>query len=126
MTDQPFDLEDPGSNPVVDDPTFRQLAEILGSGEDGIEDLVDTFATNGPDTLAAMRSAADEGDMEKLAASSHKLKGEAGTFGARRLQALCKVLELEARENAVDDPAARVEEIVTLFEQTIEDLSGRL
>lgn len=126
MSDQPFDPDHPENNPIVDAATFKQLAEILGSGPDGIGDLVKTFAGNAPDTLAAMRESAETGEMEQLAAASHKLKGEAGTFGARRLQAVCKKLELEARDDQVADPHARVEEVEMLFEQTIKDLEGRL
>lgn len=124
--DMPFDPDNPEANPIVDGSTFTQLAEIIGSGPDGIGDLLDTFKTSAPETLSAMRDAAEGGDMGELAATSHKLKGEAGTFGARRLQAYCKQLELQAREDAVDDPVDRVELIENLFQETIEDLKGRL
>lgn len=126
MSEQPFDPDHPENNPVVDGSTFSQLAEILGSGPDGIGDLVKTFAHNAPQTIDEMRQAAQAGDMEQLAAASHKLKGESGTFGARRLQAVCKKLELESRDGDVSDPPARVKEVEALFEETIEDLQGRL
>lgn len=126
MPDQPFDPDHPDENPIVDEGTFTQLAEILGSGPDGIGDLVETFAKNAPDTLAAMQQAAEAGDMEQLAATSHKLKGEAGTFGARRLQAYCKKLELESRDGPVDGAGDRVAAIQALYEKTIEDLEARV
>lgn len=126
MADQPFDPDHPDENPIVDESTFTQLADILGTGPDGIADLVETFAKNAPDTLADMKQAAEADDMEQLAATSHKLKGEAGTFGARRLQAYCKALELEARDGPVDGARDRVASIQALYEETIEDLEARV
>lgn len=126
MPDQPFDPDHPDKNVVVDTSTFEQLSEILGDGPDGIGDLVDTFTKNAPDTLDAMRQAAEAGDMEQLAATAHKLKGEAGTFGARRLQAYCKALELEAREAPVEDAPNRVAAIQALYEETIDEIESLL
>lgn len=119
MSEQPFNVDQPTNNPLVDEETFTKLANILGSGPDGIDDLVDTFSQDGPETLDQMREAAQDGDMEALANASHKLKGEAGTFGARRLQALCKALELEARDGDVDAPTKRIDEVEAVLEQTL-------
>lgn len=126
MTDYPFNVDDPDANPVLDEETFTKLAGIIGSGPDGIGDLVETFSTTAPETIEEMRTAASEEDMETLASSSHKLKGEAGTFGARRLQAQCKALELEARDGSVDQPVERVRAVESTFEETVEKLQEHL
>lgn len=126
MAEEPFDPDNPDENPVVDDATFTKLAGIIGSGPDGIGSLVETFAETAPETVEDMRDAADGEDLDALSKAAHKLKGEAGTFGARRLQALCKRLELDARDGDVDDPAARVETIAQLFEETTNQLESRV
>lgn len=126
MSEQPFDPDNPDANPIVDDATFTKLAGIIGSGPDGIGDLVDTFLSSAPATVEEMREAAEDGDMEALSSAAHKLKGEAGTFGARRLQAFCKALELEARDGGVDDPVERVDAVEAVYEETAADLEQRL
>lgn len=119
MSEEPFDPENPEANPVLDEATFTKLATIIGSGPDGIGQLVDTFAETTPETVQEMRDAADENDMERFSKAAHKLKGEAGTFGARRLQALCKRLELDAREGNLDDPHDHADAVEALLEGTI-------
>lgn len=126
MSEEPFDPDNPDEDPIVDDPTFTKLAGIIGDGPDGIESLVGTFSDTAPETIEAMRTAAADEDMKSLSEAAHKLKGEAGTFGARRLQALCKRLELDAREDDVSDPSARVEAVAKLFEETTSQLESRL
>jgi HPt (histidine-containing phosphotransfer) domain-containing protein len=126
MSDYPFDVEDPDANPILHEESYAKLATLLGEGPDGIGDLVDTFVDTAPATVEEMRAAAEAGDLEALAKASHKLKGEAGTFGARRLQAVCKALELEARDGAVDDPVARVEVAEEVFEATVRALEAKV
>lgn len=122
MGEEPFDPENPEANPVVDKAAFSKLATIIGSGPDGIESLVDTFATTAPETVQEMRTAAKEGDMERYSRAAHKLKGEAGTFGARRLQSLCKRLELDASEENIEDPDAQTDDVERLFEETVDEI----
>lgn len=126
MAEEPFDPENPDANPVVDEDTFSKLATIIGSDPDGIESLVDTFATTAPETVDEMRTAAQEGDMERYSRAAHKLKGEAGTFGARRLQALCKRLELDASEGDLEDPNEETDAVERLFEETVNEIQALL
>lgn len=126
MAEEPFDPENPDANPVVDEATFSKLATIIGSGPDGIESLVDTFATTAPETVEEMRTAVEEGDMERYSRAAHKLKGEAGTFGARRLQALCKRLELDASEGNLEDPEEQTDAVERLFDETVDAIRSLL
>ena len=53
--------------------------------------------------VAAIRSAADAGDIGRLKDTAHTLKGSAGNLGGRRLAALCSQLELQARSGGGKD-----------------------
>ncbi|MEI6355891.1 MAG: response regulator, partial [Verrucomicrobiota bacterium] len=80
---------------VPDDPSA--LAELIRMV---LDDL-------GP-RVAAIRSAADAGDIGRLKDAAHTLKGSAGNLGGRRLAALCSQLELQARSDGTEDLLALV------------------
>ena len=75
---------------VPDDPSA--LAELVRMV---LDDL-------GP-RVAAIRSAADGGDIGRLKDAAHTLKGSAGNLGGRRLAALCSQLELQARSDGTEN-----------------------
>ncbi len=49
--------------------------------------------------IAEMRKAWDAGELEKLAANAHRLKGTAATVGALSLEAICREIEVQARSS---------------------------
>lgn len=46
-----------------------------------------------PDQLAGLREAIDTGNSLDVAQCAHKLKGGCGALGARKMAALCSILE---------------------------------
>ncbi len=71
------------------------LAEILGS-----------YLGEGPRRLERLREAAASGDTAELAFVAHSLKGSSAQLGAERLAALCRDVELKAREEELEGAAA--------------------
>jgi len=81
-------------NPAVIDPhTFDELQ--ANAGADFVLELVDTFAEEAPRLLAQLRNALAAGAAESFRRAAHSLKSNSNTFGATRLAAMARTLELE-------------------------------
>lgn len=112
------DDEDPAVAPVIDEEKLGELRGLLGDGEEGVDGLIDTFVDRIPEVLADLESTAENGESEELARLAHKVKGESATLGAKRLSLLAKEIELAAREDALEDPRAAVDELVQIYQET--------
>jgi HPt (histidine-containing phosphotransfer) domain-containing protein len=77
---------------VIDPHTFDELQ--ANAGADFVAELVDTFAEEAPPLLAELRSALAAGAAERFRRAAHSLKSNSSTFGAHRLAALARELEL--------------------------------
>lgn len=85
------DPEVPGGQ-TFDPTVLTALRTALGDDE-LVLDIVQNFLVNTPDHIAALGAAAREGDAPNVAATAHRIKGSALTFGAPRLVNLCAALE---------------------------------
>lgn len=81
--------------PVIDPQVLTDLQQQAGA--DFVRELVETFADEGPEQLAAMRAAAGGAPSAALRRAAHSIKSNAATFGAGRLAALARALELGQR-----------------------------
>lgn len=76
------------------DPTvLTGLRTALGDDE-FVLDIVQNFLAETPDRIAALTAAAGDGDAQSVAATAHRIKGSALTFGAPRLVNLCAAIEM--------------------------------
>jgi HPt (histidine-containing phosphotransfer) domain-containing protein len=98
------------TDPVIDPHTFDELQ--ANAGADFVAELVDTFAEEAPTLLAEMRSARAGGAAERFRRAAHSIKSNSSTFGATRLAAMARELELgglPASAEAVDALAREFE-----------------
>ena len=77
---------------AIEPHTFDELQATAGA--DFVAELVDTFAEEAPPLIAEMRSALAAGAAERFRRAAHSLKSNSSTFGAKRLAALARELEL--------------------------------
>jgi len=75
---------------VIDNEVARELRE---EGENLLNELVDMFVAEVPLQLDALETALAKGDAGATRLATHTLKGTAGNFGTRRMQALAKTIE---------------------------------
>jgi HPt (histidine-containing phosphotransfer) domain-containing protein len=105
-------------NPALIDPhTFDELQ--ANAGADFVLELVDTFAEEAPRLLAELRSARSVGDAERFRRAAHSLKSNSNTFGATKLAAMARALELEGvppDASAVDALAPEIETAVAALQ----------
>ena len=77
---------------AIDPHTFDELQ--ANAGADFVIELVDTFAEEAPTLLAELRAAQAAGSAERFRRAAHSLKSNSSTFGATRLAAMSRELEL--------------------------------
>jgi HPt (histidine-containing phosphotransfer) domain-containing protein len=86
------------TEPTIDAATFAGLQ--ASAGADFTKELVDTFLEEAPPMLEALRASLAAGRTDTFRRSAHSLKSNANTFGALRLGALARDLELNGLEAA--------------------------
>ena len=78
----------------IDLATFDDLK--ASAGDEFVTELVGTFLEEAPGMLAELRGARAAGSAERFRRAAHSLKSNSLTFGAVRLGALARDLELGA------------------------------
>lgn len=76
----------------IDPAVFGDLKATTGA--EFAAELLDTFLEEAPAMLAELRAARADGDADRFRRAAHSLKSNASTFGAVRLAALARELEL--------------------------------
>ena len=97
------------SESVIDQTVYAELKDAAGA--EFAAELVDTFFEEAPGILAELRSAQAQGDADGCRRAAHSLKSNGNTFGASKLAAMARELELGGM-NA--DPARDIEAIAAL------------
>jgi len=82
----------------------QALGDIAGASPDVANELVDLFVQDSRGRVNSLAEALAVRDRVGLRTTAHALKGSAGAVGARRLSAICHVLEHQAA--TVDDETA--------------------
>jgi HPt (histidine-containing phosphotransfer) domain-containing protein len=77
---------------AIDRATYESLTDA--TGDEFVVELVATFVAEAPRMLDDLRDALARGDADRFRRAAHSLKSNANTFGALRLGALAKALEL--------------------------------
>ena len=96
-------------NPI-DPAVYAELKAT--TGPEFVVELVNTFLDEAPAMLAELRSARTAGDADRFRRAAHSLKSNANTFGALRLAALARELELKG----LDVEPARDQAALTALE----------
>jgi HPt (histidine-containing phosphotransfer) domain-containing protein len=98
---------------AIDKTVYTQLQDTAGA--EFAAELVDTFLEEAPRMLAELRSARAASDAERFRRTAHSLKSNSNTFGASKLAALARELELKGLDA---DPARDTAAIAALGSNT--------
>lgn len=77
---------------IIDPVAFGALRDTAGA--DFVPELVATFLEEAPGLLAELRAAREARSAERFRRAAHSIKSNGSTFGATRLAALARELEL--------------------------------
>ena len=80
------------SEPVIDMATYNELCDTAGA--EFAAELAGTFMEEAPPMLAELRSAQAVGTADAFRRAAHSLKTNSVTFGATRLGAMARDIEL--------------------------------
>ena len=106
--------------PVIDQKTFDELKEM--SGDEFINELIDTFLEDAPKMIAEIKSALSANDAETFRRAAHSMKSNAATFGASQLAALAKELEMLGKENKLLETGDRLKSLEEAYESVRDEL----
>lgn len=108
--------------PVIDQAVFEELKQM--SGEDFINELIDTFLEDAPKMIAELQSSLNVKDADAFRRAAHSMKSNANTFGATHLAALAKELEMLGKENKLDDSGDKLRALEEAYASVREELKG--
>jgi histidine-containing phosphotransfer protein len=101
---------------ALDKAIINGLKELREPGQpDPLAELTELFFKDARPRLEAMAAAAGAGDLAKLGAIAHTLKGSASNLGARRLSALCATLEKQAKTGDLEGARRTLAEVLPEF-----------
>ncbi len=99
------------SHDSLDPEAVGALVELLGGDAEALAEIVDACLEEGPLRLVELRQGAAAGDAVLIGRAAHTLKANAATFGAVRLEQLCRELEGRARAGDLGGAVDRAESI---------------
>jgi CheY-like chemotaxis protein len=117
----------PGTLPAVESDRLEERLAALArlgeeTGEDLLEQVVESFLQQGARDLGTIRQALTQGDGDALAAAAHSLAGSAGILGATGLAVASAELEELARRGDLAACEPRLEAV----EQAYRSIARRL
>jgi HPt (histidine-containing phosphotransfer) domain-containing protein len=86
--------------PVLDE---KRLMDEFGNDPAVLTELRDLFRQHVPPLLDAIRSAYEASDCRAIARAAHSLKGAAATYGAMRLSAVGRMVEMLAKDGCLPE-----------------------
>ena len=108
--------------PVIDRTTFDELKQI--SGDEFINELIDTFLEDAPKMIAEINSALSANNADTFRRAAHSMKSNAATFGASQLAALAKELEMLGKENKLHETGDKLRALEEAYESVGNELKG--
>lgn len=116
---------DNGQPEAIDRAVLKELRSLQGEGEpDLIAELFETFRGDAPTLIAAMRTAATQGNAEQLKQAAHSLKGSSASLGAKPLSALSAEVEKMGRAGSMTGAAEKVDQIEQEYARVIKTLES--
>jgi histidine phosphotransfer protein HptB len=108
--------------PVIDKTAFDELKQM--SGEDFINELIDTFLEDAPQMIAEIKSSHASNNAETFRRAAHSMKSNAATFGASHLATLAKELEMLGKENKLDETGDKLKVLEEAYASVCDELKG--
>ncbi|MGA6966715.1 MAG: Hpt domain-containing protein [Xanthobacteraceae bacterium] len=105
---------------VIDRAVYAELRDTTGA--EFVAELVDTFIEEGPGMLAELRTARAESNAERFRRAAHSLKSNGNTFGALKLAALAREIELKGLDAEPNRDAAALAAMEAEFARAAAEL----
>lgn len=103
------------SESPINQATLDELVQSTDS--DFVKDIIDTFLDDTPKMLGEMNQALTTNDTEAFQRAAHSLKSNSASFGAMRLSAYSKEMEMLGKVGNLAGVADRLAEMAAEFER---------
>jgi two-component system sensor histidine kinase/response regulator len=108
---------------VIDASVIAELRGLESSTDPQfLNRLIELFVEETPHRLEAISEAAESANARALGEEAHRLKGSGAHLGARRMAALCEILEEQGRAGAVIEASALLNVLREEFDRVREAL----
>jgi HPt (histidine-containing phosphotransfer) domain-containing protein len=94
-----------GAGAALDTSVLDELAEVTGAG---LTRIIQVFLEDAPRLIGELQAASTVPDLDAMGAAAHSLKSSSANVGALALSAAARRIELGARDQHLDRPAAAV------------------
>jgi len=101
---------------------INTLKDIF-SGDDSMNDLIETFINQSRKLKGEIGKALDQNDYQELRALIHNLKSSSLNLGAAALSEACQNTEQALKENRTEGLETSINDIYSLIERTEEELN---
>jgi PAS domain S-box-containing protein len=108
----------------VDDEQLDAIQGVVSPA--AFADLIGSFLEGAAARVATVERLAAEGDLEALARQAHDLVSTAGNFGARRVAALARLIEVAARSGETAEVGRLISPLLAASDQAFDLIRGRL
>lgn len=106
---------------LIDLDTLRQLEE--DTSKELLPQMIALFCKETRERIAKIHQATQTNDFVALASEAHAIKSGAGTFGARELQALARIVEQASRDGEYEVAAGKAAELEQVASLSLEMLT---
>jgi HPt (histidine-containing phosphotransfer) domain-containing protein len=103
------------SEATIDVPTFEALQQTAGA--EFVGELVDTFLEEAPAMMSELRDTLAAGNADGFRRAAHSLKSNSLTFGATRLGAMARDLELGGLDRVRDAGGEQLDALAAEYAQ---------
>jgi HPt (histidine-containing phosphotransfer) domain-containing protein len=87
-------------------------------------ELIDVYLNDAPELIEQMRTGITAGDIASVRRAAHSLKSNSATFGATRLAAVSRALEMIAKEGTLDGAGPALAAVEAEYAQLVPLLVG--
>lgn len=112
---------------AIDPEAFAKLQSDLGHDAAFLQEVIETFISDGNQLLSELGLAIKEGDAVGVRRIAHTLKSNAASVGAKSLEEMCRELEELGKNAVVTDLDGRYRQLCEEFprvQQTLQELGG--
>lgn len=100
---------------VLDPAALAAMLQMVGGDTAFLVEMIDEYLQDTPEQLVAMQQALVAGEVAELRRVAHTVKSNSASFGARRLEALCSMLEQQGKQGVLADAAELLEQVVVEY-----------
>jgi len=109
---------------LLDFEIIRSLKELDDDGSNSFfKEIISLYNEQFPELYRKIANAVKENKSDDLSKTAHALKGASLNIGAKELASVCKTMELNGKENRMDNMDFLLESLSAVYSATMSELN---